>query len=137
MRSSRGRPGRGHLDHRDPDAVSTFLAPFLAPFAQDAHDRLKKFFKDMRDAHNDELAHLRQTYIRPDAVSADEWERTKPHGRMPGWRTEGAIEKELILTDRMPDEAWEALLKLDFSDLPAGSYWWNSDERAWRRSEHN
>ena len=118
-------------------AVSTFLAPFLTPLAQNAHDRLKEFFRDMHDARNDKQAHLRQTYVRPDVMTSEDWERAKPHGRMPGWRREGANEPELVLTDLMPDEAWAALLVLDFDNLPGGSYSWSDQKRAWQRSGHN
>ncbi len=117
--------------------IQIAVPTLLAPFVQDGYDRLKRFFVDMHDARNDRRAHRRQTYIRPDAVTREEWEQTKPYGRMPGWRTEGATETELVLTDRISDEAWKTLLELDFETLPAGSYWWNPEARAWERSGHN
>lgn len=117
--------------------ISTFLSAFLAPFAADAQKRLKKFFKDQHDARNDTSAHLRQTYIRPDIVSSEEWEQNKPQGRMVGWTREGSDQPELTLDSLMPDEAWDALLELDVESLESGTYSWNSHQRAWCRSDHH
>ena len=115
-------------------SVSTFLSVFLTPVAEGATDRLKRFFSEMHDARDDTDAHLRQIYIRPDAVTPEDWERTRPHGRLPGWPKARPTEPSITLSDSMSDEAWAAVFDVDFDSLEPGSYSWSEGEKAWRRN---
>jgi len=118
-------------------AVPIFLEPFLRPVAEGAADRLKEFFRELHERTRwGRETRQQQLYIRPDAVSAEEWEVSGRRGRLPGWRHEDPQEPEWGMTSLMPDEAWEALADLDPGTLEAGgSYWWNDQERRWKRSE--
>jgi len=117
-------------------SVGIFLQPFLQPIADGAADRLKRFFWELHEKTRwGREARLRQIYIRPDAVGDEEWERSGRRGRMPGWRKESPTEPEIVLSSLMPDEAWEALAKLDVDSLEGGgSYSWSDEDRCWRRS---
>jgi hypothetical protein len=116
--------------------VPIFLEPFLRPAAEGAAERLKEFFREIHERTRwGREARQRQLYIRPEAISAEEWEASGRRGRLPGWRPEDPQEPELVMTSLMPDEAWEALVDLDPATLEAGgSYWWSEKERCWKRS---
>lgn len=113
-----------------------FLEPFLRPVADGAARRLRRFFWELHEKTRwGRDARLRQIYIRPDAVTVEEWERSERKGRLPGWRHENPEEPELVMSSLMPENAWEALAELDVESLePGGSYSWSSEERRWRRS---
>jgi hypothetical protein len=117
-------------------AVPIFLEPFLRPVADGAAERFKRFFWELHEGTRwGREARIRQIYVRPDAVTSEEWERSGRRGRLPGWRHEDPQQPELVMTSLMPDEAWEALAELDPDLLEAGgSYWWSDEERRWRRA---
>lgn len=117
-------------------AVPIFLEPFLRPVADGAAERFKRFFWELHEGTRwGREARIRQIYVRPDAVTSEEWERSGRRGRLPGWRREDPQQPELVMTSLMPDEAWEALAELDPDLLEAGgSYWWSDEERRWRRA---
>jgi hypothetical protein len=113
-----------------------FLEPFLRPVADGAAERLKRLFCELHEKTRwGREARIRQIYVRPDAVTVEEWERSGRRGRLPGWRHENPPEAELVLSSLMPDEAWEALAQLNVECLePGGSYSWSAEDRRWRRS---
>jgi hypothetical protein len=113
-----------------------FLEPFLRPVADGAAERLRRFFWELHEKTRwGREARLRQIYIRPDAVTVEEWDRSEQKGRLPGWPNEDPDGPELVMSSLMPDEAWEALAELDVESLEqGGSYSWSNDERRWRRS---
>lgn len=117
-------------------ALPIFLQPFLQPVADGAAERLKEFFRDLhRQTDWGRESLQQQVFIRPDAISHEEWVQSRGRGRMPGWREEDPTEPELVLTSLMPDEAWEALAELDVESLEGGrSYSWSDEHREWRPS---
>jgi len=116
--------------------VAIFLEPFLRPVADGAAGRLKRFFYEVQGKTRwGREARLKQIYIRPDAVTSEEWESSGRRGRLPGWRQEEPDEPALVMSSLMPEEAWEALAELDIDMLePGASYSWSNDERRWRPS---
>jgi hypothetical protein len=117
-------------------SVAIFLEPFLRPVADGAAERLKRFFYEVHERTRwGREARLKQIYLRPDAVTVEEWEGSGRRGRLPGWRHEELDEPALVMSSLMSDEAWEALAELDVDELePGRSYYWSENESAWRPS---
>lgn len=65
-------------------SVAIFLEPFLRPVADDAAERLKRFFWEVHERTRcGKEARLRQMYVRPDAVTSEEWRAQVGRGGCP------------------------------------------------------
>ncbi len=113
--------------------LDVFLTTLLQPIATGARDRLLRLFQDLRRARDEDLATHGQLYIRPGAVSEEEWEARNRQGPMPGFRKEGDRQPEIMIDSLHLDEAAiDALFGVDFSEVEGLSFQWDAERGEWR-----
>lgn len=93
--------------------ATAFLAQFSAEAGRDAWRLVKRFLGELRKAHEEPERSHGRVYLRPNAVTREEWEKSRPHGRMPGWPGSSEDEDQLTIDTLMTDEEFKALFKRD------------------------
>ena len=88
---------------------TAFLAGISAEAGKDAWKWLKQFMEELREALREKRGSHGRLYLRPEAVTAEEWERSKPHGPLPGWHKPGGDGDQLTIDTLMSDEELQAL----------------------------
>jgi hypothetical protein len=92
---------------------TAFLAGFSAEAGKDAWKRVKQFMGELREALKEKRGSHGQLYLRANVVTGEEWERSKPHGPMPGWPKPGDDGDQLTIDTLMSDAEFQGLFDSD------------------------
>jgi hypothetical protein len=113
--------------------LDVFLTTLLQPAATGAQERLIRLFQDLRRARDEDPASHGQLYIRPGAVSEEEWEARDRQGPMPGFRKEGDRQPEAMFDSlNLEEAAVDALFEVDFAQVAGLSFRWDAELGEWR-----
>ncbi len=112
-------------------APALFLKSFAEAAGEDAWKGIKTLYNELREALGHEEDSHGQLYVREGGETKAEWEASGRKAPLPGLPAEGERPPQIVIDSILPDEALEALFRLDFSQLESSSFDWDRDRREW------
>lgn len=136
-----GLNGRCHADlHAQGEGIwivligltpAAFLQSFAAAAGKDAWKAVKRLYEELRDAlDKDEDSHG-QIYVREGGKTKEEWEASGRTASLPGLPEPDDHPPQIVIDSILPDEAIEALFRIDWETLEHSSFDWDGDQGQW------
>jgi hypothetical protein len=109
-----------------------FLKSFAEAAGEDAWKAVKRLYSELREVlGKDEDSHG-QLYVREGGLTKAEWEESgRKDALLPGIPPPDEHPPQIVIDSILPDEAIEALFRIDFDALEESSFVWDRDLREW------
>lgn len=109
-----------------------FLKSFAEAAGEDAWKAVKRLYHELREALGKDEDSRGQLYVREGGPTKAEWEASgRENALLPGIPPQGEHPPQIVIDSILPDEAIEALFRIDFEALDESSFHRDRDLREW------
>jgi hypothetical protein len=110
--------------------AAVFIESIAARAGKDGWREIKRFFEDLRSARNGDPTGMGEVVFRQHILAEEDAELDL--SALPGYRIPGDRSTELMLTNGMPDRAYQSLMDRDMSEGRGVLIYWETNIGSWQ-----